>query len=332
MDTSSQTTTPVRTKILTKLDWSNYISSGPKTGGDLLTLRKQCYSDIEALRARPLIVYASNFTSAFAQYAGNSNSILLDDVEGFTDIISNIAANVKEIDVLIHSPGGSPDATERIVSVLRNRFNKVHFLVPHSAYSAATMLALSGDTITLHPSATLGPIDPQLNGIPARSIIRGFENVKEAIKNEGPEALPAYIPLIEKYTLAQLEQCNDAAALSKELVQTWLAQYMFEGSGDNKIIEQAVIYFSNYDEHKIHSRPLLFEKINGFNLKIEQSKGELSDLLWESYILVNGFFDAMTFSKLYENNYGLSFGRQMNIPQQQLVQPAQPAAPQADAY
>jgi hypothetical protein len=316
MEKSTPATTQERTKLITQLDWSNYLASGFRTGGDLLALRVQCYKDIEKLRGRPLIVYASNFTSTNAHLGGNNNSILLDDVDGFTDVISNISLGVQEIDVLVHSPGGRPDATERIVSVLRNRFKKVHFLIPHSAYSAATMLALSGDTITLHPSATLGPIDPQLNGIPARSIIRGFENVKESIKKEGPEALPAYIPLIEKYTLDQLEQCNDAAALSKELVKTWLHQYMFDNKNNDEIIDKAVDYFSNYDEHKIHSRPLLFEKIHDFGLKITQSTDELSALLWESYILIGGFFSAMYFSKIYENAQGLSFGRSYSPPQQ----------------
>jgi hypothetical protein len=311
---SQPTATATRAKFKTTLDWANFIASGQKTGADLYALRQQCYLDIEQLRGRPLIVYASNFTTPLAQFVGNGNSILLDDVDGFTEIILNIPADKREIDVIIHSPGGSPDATERIVSVLRNRFDKVHFLIPHSAYSAATMLALSGDTITLHPSATLGPIDPQLNGIPARSIIRGFENVKEAIKLEGPEALPAYIPLIEKYTLAQLEQCNDSAALSKELVRTWLNEYMFKGKDAQEIIEHAVEYFSNYDEHKIHSRPLLFEKISQFGLSISQSKSELSDLLWEANIVINNTLSMMPFSKLYEDGNGLSFGRQFNLP------------------
>ena len=166
------------------------------SGDDFLKLRNACYSDIEKKRGRPLIVYASNFI-------GNGsapNSIDLSDVDGFTDLV-NAINDSDSIDVLLHSPGGNPDATERIVGILRRRFAQVHFLIPHSAYSAATMLALSGDSITLHPSATLGPIDPQFNGIPARSIRRGFENIKKKIAEEGPETLPAYIPLIEKYSI-----------------------------------------------------------------------------------------------------------------------------------
>jgi ClpP class serine protease len=175
-------------RIKTSQDWNNFIAANPQLDGTLLlAMRNQCYADIEAIRKRPLIVYATKFLDALPN---TPNFIDISDVDGFTDLVQSTNGS-EEIDVLLHSPGGRPDATERIVHILRNKFKRVHFLIPHSAYSAATMLALSGDSITLHPSATLGPIDPQINGTPARSIKRGFEKVKEIIKQEGPEALPA---------------------------------------------------------------------------------------------------------------------------------------------
>ncbi len=171
-------------RIKTSQDWNNFIGINPQlNSADLYSMRTTCYTDIESLRQRPLIVYASKFLDALPN---TPNFIDISDIDGFTDLVQSIKDS-ESVDVLLHSPGGTPDATERIVHILRNKFKGVHFLVPHSAYSAATMLALSGNTVTLHPSATLGPIDPQINGIPARSIKKGFERVKEIIKNEGPE-------------------------------------------------------------------------------------------------------------------------------------------------
>lgn len=222
-------------------DWHNFINSQKQsTGIDLFQLRADCYKDIEQLRGRPLIVYASKFINGSEKDA--PITIDINDVEGFTDLVNHINDS-ESIDVLIHSPGGRPDATERIVSILRSRFKEVHFLIPHSAYSAATMLALSGDTITMHPSATMGPIDPQLNGTPARSIKRGFENAKKIIMEEGPEALPAYVPLIEKYSLDLLEICDDSEKLSKELVRTWLKLYMFKGKYSSQYKKSCKVFF-----------------------------------------------------------------------------------------
>lgn len=131
-----------RTKFTSTQCGFDFLNSGkPITPADLMALRLKCYSEIEALRGRPLIVYVSR---ALGALPGAPVSIDVNDIDGFTDLVNSVPADKTSIDVLIHRPGGSPDATERIVSILRNRFSEVHFLVPHSAYSAATMMALSG--------------------------------------------------------------------------------------------------------------------------------------------------------------------------------------------
>ena len=279
-------------------------------------LRKACYEDIERC-ARPA---ASGLRCQVSRCArAGTDRDRSHGRYGFTDLIGSVPASETSVDVLLHSPGGSPEATERIVGLLRKRFKSVAFVVPHSAYSAGTMLALSGDEIILHSSATLGPIDPQINGTPARSIRRGFDKVRELLKEQGPEALPAYIPLIEKHSLELLENCDDALKLSKELATEWLQEYMFAGNAESaEAIGKAVDYFSNYDEHKTHSRPLTLQKLAKFNLRITEAEPALGDLLREAYILISGFFAVTPFVKIYENSTGLSWGRQF----QQIILPS----------
>jgi len=310
---------PLLPRIKTSQDWNTFIGTRPPMSPhDLLAMRKACYEDIEKVRNRPLLIYATKFLESTQN---SNNSIDLSDIDGFTDLVRSIKDS-DEIDVLLHSPGGRPDATERIVHILRNKFKRVHFIIPHSAYSAATMLALSGDSITLHPSATLGPIDPQINGIPARSIKKGFEKVKDLLTKEGPEALPAYIPLLEKYSLELLELCEDSEKLSRDLVSDWIRTFMMKGeevyAGQ---IKEAVEFFSNYDTHLLHSRPLIFNKIQSLQLKIEQCDNKLGELIWEAYVLINGFFGLTPFVKLYENCHGISWGK---IVQPLMIQPPQP--------
>ena len=306
-------------RIKTSQQFNEYINSNaqnPSLANVLSSLRLSCYEAIEGLRNRPLLIYSSKFINALP---GTPNNIDISDIDGFTDLVQSIRGKSKSVDVLLHSPGGQPDATERIVHILRNDFEEVHFIVPHSAYSAATMLALSGDSITLHPSATLGPIDPQINGTPARSIKRGFDKVKEIIKTEGPEALPAYIPLIEKYSLDLLEICEDSEKLSKELVSNWITDFMLKGKEKHQgQVKDSVEYFSDYDTHLLHSRPLVINKLKKFDLNIYQSEDPLTELIWEAYVHINGFFGLTAFVKLYENRYGVSWGTQF---QQMVIQP-----------
>lgn len=82
---------------------------------------------------------------------------------------------------------------------------------------------------------------------------------------------------------------------------------------------------SAYDKHLMHSRPLPLEKLAEFGLKIELAEDMLQDLLWEAYILLNGFFNVSPFVKLYESMHGVSWGKQFQFigpqPQQKIKLP-----------
>ena len=118
--------------------------------------RKALYEEIEATRGHPLIAYVtSSRANAHAQMA--------------PDVIPRIAEQVRSVppdhdtvDLLIVSNGGDPTVAWRIVSMLRERFSIVGVLLPFSAFSAATLLALGADEVVMHPFANLGPVDMQL--------------------------------------------------------------------------------------------------------------------------------------------------------------------------
>jgi hypothetical protein len=114
------------------------------------------YNDIEQLRKRPLIVYATSTR-------GNVPAMMAGDaVREFIDQIECIPADATSVDVLIHSAGGDALAAWKLMSVLRERFGNVGVLVPFMAFSAATIFSLGADEIVMHPHASLGPIDPQI--------------------------------------------------------------------------------------------------------------------------------------------------------------------------
>ncbi len=76
------------------------------------------------------------------------------------------------IDLIMHTPGGLVLAAEQIASALSKHKGKVSVIIPHFAMSGGTFIALSADEIVMDENAVLGPVDPQLAGLPAASIIR----------------------------------------------------------------------------------------------------------------------------------------------------------------
>jgi len=118
--------------------------------------RKTLFEQIENSRQRPLISYV---TSIRPNLSGNMTG---DSIDQIIAQIQKIPEDKKEIDFLIISNGGDPITALRIISILRERFNKISVLLPYVAYSAATILSLGADEIIMHPYSNLGPVDPQL--------------------------------------------------------------------------------------------------------------------------------------------------------------------------
>jgi ClpP class serine protease len=108
---------------------------------------------------RPVLLYGVEMFNPGKINATQGNIVIdLTDKEGFLEALRGVTGN--NIDVILHSPGGSPEATESLVGLLRRRFKSIRFIIPNVAKSAATMMAMSGDEIILGIDAELGPTDP----------------------------------------------------------------------------------------------------------------------------------------------------------------------------
>lgn len=121
--------------------------------------RQILYKKIEEKRNRPLITYVTSIRPNLSSSMGG------DAIAEIIEQINLIPEDKKEVDFIIISNGGDPIVSLRIISMLRERFEKVSVLLPYVAYSAATILSLGADDIIMHPFSNLGPVDPQLTTI-----------------------------------------------------------------------------------------------------------------------------------------------------------------------
>lgn len=107
---------------------------------------------------RHVILYASAWLQKDARPV--FTSIGDEDIHALMEVTHS--AESSELDLILHSPGGSPEAAEAIVSYLRSRFSHIRVIVPNFAMSAATMIACAADEIVLGKHSFLGPTDPQI--------------------------------------------------------------------------------------------------------------------------------------------------------------------------
>ena len=95
----------------------------------------------------------------------------LNDAEDVLEAIRTTPKNTP-IDLVLHTPGGLVLPALQIARALKAHSGRKTVFVPHYAMSGGTLIALAADEIVLNQHAVLGPIDPQIGGVPAASLLR----------------------------------------------------------------------------------------------------------------------------------------------------------------
>ncbi len=285
----------------------------PAGGPDFDGVRRKYLAVLRQQTGRAVILYGTSFLEGKPVPAANLQ-ISLGDVQGFMEAVSNVRE--QELDLIIHSPGGLAEATESIVRYLRTRFKHIRAIVPLSAMSAATMLALAADEIVMGSHSQLGPIDPQFvlatpegpRAAPAQAIIDQFEQAKTDCKD--PSNLAAWTPILRGYGPGLLAQCEHQKELAVELVGKWLAQYMFSGEKGRVAKGRKVAsWFADYKRFKSHGRPVRVEDLKDLDLKIvllEDDQALQDAVLSVHHVMMHTFAMSDTF-KIIENHHGRAF-------------------------
>lgn len=95
----------------------------------------------------------------------------LNDAEDVLEAIRKTPTN-KPLEFILHTPGGLVLPALQIARAIKAHPARTTVFVPHYAMSGGTLIALAADEIVLSEHAVLGPIDPQIGGLPAASVVR----------------------------------------------------------------------------------------------------------------------------------------------------------------
>lgn len=104
-----------------------------------------------------------------------SRHIDLEDAQTIIAAIKETPGDLP-IDLVVHTPGGLVLAAMQIARAIEAHPAKVSVYVPVYAMSGGTLIALAADQIVLGEFSVLGPIDPQIAGLPAASIVKARDS------------------------------------------------------------------------------------------------------------------------------------------------------------
>lgn len=221
------------------------------------------------------------------------------------DIIEALSKDSEKHDrlfVILTTPGGSLTPVQRMVDVFRHFYREVNFIVPDYAFSAGTILCMSGDNIYMNYFSALGPIDPQVQNKDGKLVaaLGYLDKINELLqKAKNNDLSQAEFLILKDFDLAELRSYEQAKELAIDMLKKWLTKYKFkdwvthsdgitpvsESEKEERAIEIAEKLSDNII-WKSHGRPIGIETITT-DLKLKvidyEENDDLSDLIAEYY-------------------------------------------------
>jgi hypothetical protein len=294
-------TVPSWNELLNELESKTDAEKGPwiaqKMTGSLTT--------VSTLRAsRNVIYYGSAFLQK-PQAPAQSLQITGEDLNGFMSVIYGMDF-ARGLTLILHTPGGLPNAAETIVAYLRSKFRSIEVIVPTFAMSAGTMVSLASDRVVMGRQSQLGPIDPQLQlptqgrFVSARAIVEQFDRAKTDIGGDLSLA-HVWAPALASLGPALLQEAQNALAYGEDMVARWLAQYMFRRRKNRADLgKQVAKHFNDASTHKSHGRRIDRAEARKVGVVVEdlEPNPDLQDAVLTAYHLTTLLYEKSPTVKL----------------------------------
>jgi Serine dehydrogenase proteinase len=205
----------------------------------------------------------------------------------------------QKIDLFLYSNGGDGTVPWRLVTLIREYAKEFAVLVPHRAFSAATLTALGADEVIMHPMGMLGPTDPtvanafnpddptrpgQKLGISVEDVTAFIALIKEdvGIRHED-ELVEAFNKLTEKVHPLAVGNVKRSLAQSRMMARKLLCLHMDASKVEHKIKEIVDNLTSKlfYHGHPINRREAR-EQLGLTTVK--DAQGAIEDDMWKLYL------------------------------------------------
>jgi len=160
-------------------------------------------------------------------------------VFGVDDLIRNEVEKMRQntpgrnkLTVVLTTFGGYIEIVHRIVDTLRHHYEYVNFVVPNQAFSAGTVLVMSGDAIYMDYYSRLGPIDPQVETskgpvVPALGYLIQWQRLLKKAQ-DGKLTMAEMQLMIDGFNQAELYKYEQERELSTAFLKEWLVKYKFK--------------------------------------------------------------------------------------------------------
>jgi len=290
--------------------WNSLLNEVREAGTTYDVIRRKYLTRLYEHTDRNIIIYYSAWLQKSDLQRHGYLGFVVDDNDK-NSLMATIQGldRSKGLDLFLHTPGGEIAATESLVDYLRSMFGTdIRAIVPQLALSAGTMIALSCKEIVMGKHSSIGPIDPQIGGMPAHGILEEFKQASEDIK-VNQFMIPIWQPIIGKYQPTLIGACQKAIDWSEIMVKEWLETGMFNGEGDATTKAEAIVAeLGSHSETKSHNRHISISRANEMGIKVSALEDDqnFQDLVLSIHHACVQTFSATPACKLVENHNGIA--------------------------
>lgn len=201
-----------------------------------------------------------------------------------------------KIALFLHSNGGDGIVPWKLVTLIREYCDEFIVIIPHSAFSAATLTALGANSIIMHPMGMLGPTDPtvtnefnpqnprkpnELLGISVEDVAAYISFIKEDVgihhEDELIQALNILANKVHPLALGNVKRFqSQSRMLAKKLM--FLHEKRDDAHKVDDIVENLTskLFFHGHPINRMEAKEIGLD-----NIVIPSP--ELEDLIWKLY-------------------------------------------------
>ncbi len=229
---------------------------------------KEMSENIEELFDADLINYIAN-PSPVSQIDYNDTIALDDLLNTLVPRKKGKGKKFRKVILILHSPGGVLEAAIKLTGIIRSYTNEFEVIVPLSAKSAATLLALSADKLYMTPVSELGPVDPIVQSPTNPAIQVSAKAIKDFIDTYGNDINSTNHNSGYQILLQKMQNGLDPYLLGSyqgalNFSQTEIKKVLETKINDQDKLKKAVDIFFNPDQS--HAYPIMFETLQRYNL------------------------------------------------------------------
>jgi len=247
-------------------------------------------------------------------------SLSQDDYYIIHDLLTD--ADSSRVDLYIETPGGSAETAEEIVECLRNKFERVTFIVSGEAKSAGTIMVLSGDEIIMTETGSLGPIDAQVRI--GRSTISAYDYIEWTDEKRGEAGKvgrmnPFDATMVAQISPGELSGVFHALKYAEDLVVEWLIKYKFKNwtvtetrqipvtqEMKEKQAREITSELINHAKWRTHGRSIKATDLDSIGLKITRAEDnpQLKDIIYRIQTVCRLIFSSSDAYKMFVTEKG----------------------------